>query len=174
MNTGVRSGVLLAVIGVWIIMRATHKDSTKTADFPDGRTLIDHIIGKQTGAGGLPQTPTVKAAEAASQTHSFGPLAAPVNALQAVTNLPLQAANAILPGALGDFFGGLEAHGGVLSSADQQRLTSLPQPPPQLVKAIRGTPSEKHNAAAALASWMQHSGYTRQDVTNYANYKNLH
>ncbi|PZS12311.1 MAG: hypothetical protein DLM64_05160 [Solirubrobacterales bacterium] len=52
MNTGVRSGVLLAVIGVWIIMRATHKDSTKTADFPDGRTLIDHIIGKQAGSGG--------------------------------------------------------------------------------------------------------------------------
>ncbi|HWD76925.1 MAG TPA: hypothetical protein VG371_17440 [Solirubrobacteraceae bacterium] len=37
--TGVRSGLLLAVIGLWLVMRTTHQDAS-------GRTLIDHIIGK--------------------------------------------------------------------------------------------------------------------------------
>jgi hypothetical protein len=37
--TGVRSGILLAVIGLWLVMRTTHQDAS-------GRTLIDHIIGK--------------------------------------------------------------------------------------------------------------------------------
>jgi hypothetical protein len=39
MTTGVRSGLLLAVIGLWFVMRTTHQDAS-------GRTLVDHIIGK--------------------------------------------------------------------------------------------------------------------------------
>lgn len=51
MQTGVRSGVLLAVLGLWLVMRSTHQDQS-------GRTLIDHILGKT--ATGL--TPGQKAA----------------------------------------------------------------------------------------------------------------
>lgn len=40
-STGVRSGLLLSILGVWLIMRATHQDATH-------RTLIDHILGNKT------------------------------------------------------------------------------------------------------------------------------
>ncbi len=43
-GTGVRSGLLLALVGLWLIMRATHQDQS-------GRTLIDHILSKKPGSG---------------------------------------------------------------------------------------------------------------------------
>lgn len=59
MRTGVRSGLLLAIVGLWLVMRTTHQDQSH-------RTLIDHILGKaglspgQVAAGvklGQPVTP---------------------------------------------------------------------------------------------------------------------
>lgn len=38
-QTGVRSGVLLFVLGLWVLTRTVNKDAS-------GRTLIDHILGK--------------------------------------------------------------------------------------------------------------------------------
>lgn len=38
-STGVRSGILLALVGLWLIMRTTHQDVSS-------RTLVDHILGK--------------------------------------------------------------------------------------------------------------------------------
>lgn len=61
MSTGVRSGLLLAVLGVWLIMRATHQDA-------GGKTLINHIID---GGG---------ASTAAAQAASNAALAAQVPA----------------------------------------------------------------------------------------------
>jgi hypothetical protein len=49
-QTGLRSGLLLAVVGLWVLLRTINADST-------GRTLVDHLIGnkaKKTPASALP------------------------------------------------------------------------------------------------------------------------
>ncbi len=43
-GTGVRSGLLMIVLGVWILLRVTRHDSS-------GRTLADHILDPGTGTG---------------------------------------------------------------------------------------------------------------------------
>jgi len=58
MSTGVRSGLLLAVLGVWLIMRATHQDA-------GGKTLINHIID-----GGA--SPPSQTATGAAQIQAAG------------------------------------------------------------------------------------------------------
>jgi hypothetical protein len=94
-TTGVRSGILLLVIGVWVIMRTTHRDGTPTAAFPHGRTLIDHILGSSssnstsTGAlpapQALPGVPAVPAATGAgtppaiANPNPFAPLLGPLS-----------------------------------------------------------------------------------------------
>ena len=39
MQTGVRSGILLMVVGLWLVLSSTRRDDSQ-------RTLIDHITGK--------------------------------------------------------------------------------------------------------------------------------
>ncbi len=39
MGTNVRSGILLAVLGLWLVLRTTSQDQS-------GRTLVDHILTK--------------------------------------------------------------------------------------------------------------------------------
>jgi hypothetical protein len=83
MRTGVRSGLLLAVVGLWLIMRATHQDQS-------GRTLIDHIIGQaglspgQVAAGVKPGQTAVTPAQAQTSAGQAVQAAGGVN-LQAPT-----------------------------------------------------------------------------------------
>ncbi len=44
-QTSVRSGLLMIVLGVWVILRTTRHDSNATAQHPHGQTLVDHILG---------------------------------------------------------------------------------------------------------------------------------
>lgn len=73
MGTGVRSGILLAVLGVWLIMRATHQDSTK-------QTLIDHILNA--GAPNPKQAALDAAVPAAGGVQLASPSPAFTQALQ--------------------------------------------------------------------------------------------
>lgn len=123
MATGVRSGVLLAVLGLWLIMRATHQDTTSH------HTLIDKILGAGSGwtpaqvgagqfraqvaaAGGptlMPLTPQEKAALAAATSPNPTPanMGAPPSSSQGLpsvlgprTNPRLASAQAQINGAM--------------------------------------------------------------------------
>lgn len=73
MNTGVRSGVLLAVVGLWLIMRSTHGDA-------NNRTLINHILGtNHDGSTYVPGQAGQAAASGAQTNLGAGP-AAPTGA----------------------------------------------------------------------------------------------
>lgn len=69
-ETGVKSGLLLVVLGLWVILRTVSHDSTPTPGHPHGRTLIDHILGSTSGSTSStlppPQSP-----------NPIGPLPAP-------------------------------------------------------------------------------------------------
>ena len=73
-QSGVRSGLLLLVIGLFVILRSTRQDSS-------GRTLVDHLLGKVSTAPALAPalTPAQKAQPAAPVTpapaKNAGPLA---------------------------------------------------------------------------------------------------
>lgn len=64
-QSGVRSGLLLMVVGLFIVLRSTRRDAS-------GRTLVDHILGKNappTLATGTPApTITVPGTTAAAPT----------------------------------------------------------------------------------------------------------
>lgn len=50
-STGVRSGLLLTLLGAFLIMRTITQDHT-------GRTLVDRLLGRPATAGGVAHTAT--------------------------------------------------------------------------------------------------------------------
>lgn len=77
-QTGVRSGILLLVVGLWVLMRTVTRDQS-------GRTLIDHLLSKQPNWGkspslpqyGLASTPQAAAASTAAIHAAQNPAGIP-------------------------------------------------------------------------------------------------
>jgi len=81
-QTGVRSGILLAVIGLFVLLRTVNQDQS-------GRTLIDHILGPGKAKA---------AAAAPAAASAFQAVAPKVTALTPGTNVAARVAQPLAPG----------------------------------------------------------------------------